>query len=308
VSGAGRCVLALLLVGLACCAAGPGAQRPLHHGEGGFRNPYVERKKTSPFAYWRMRWFGDVEFPDPKKARGKVPVVPADLERILHPGAAPQVTWIGHASVLIQYRGVNVLADPIFSERASPVSFAGPKRLTAPALTVEQLPRIDFVLISHNHYDHLDRQSVRALGDNPRWLVPLGLKAWFTRAGIGPARVEEFDWWQERRFGELTVTATPLQHWSARSPWDRYETLWAGWAIQIDDFSFWFAGDTGYNEHQFREIGERLGPSIWPCFPLAPMNRAGSCGRPTSIRRKRFLSTATSAPGIPSASSGGPSS
>jgi len=268
VSGAGRCGLVLLLAGLACCAAGPGAQLPPHHGEEGFRNPYVERKKTSPFAYWRMRWFGDVEFPDPEEAKGKIPVVAADLERIRQPPEAPQVTWIGHATVLIQYRGVNVLTDPIFSERASPVSFAGPKRLTPPALTAGQLPRIDFVVISHNHYDHLDRPSVRALGDGPRWLVPLGLKAWFAKAGIDPARVEEFDWWQERRFGELTVTATPVQHWSARSPWDRYETLWAGWALRIGDFSAWFTGDTGYNEHQFREIGERLGPFDLALLPI----------------------------------------
>jgi N-acyl-phosphatidylethanolamine-hydrolysing phospholipase D len=268
VSRAGRCGLGLLLAGLVCCAAGPGAQLPPHHGEEGFRNPYVERKKTSPFAYWRMRWFGDVEFPDPAEAKGKIPVVAADLERIQHPPAAPQATWIGHATVLIQYRGINILTDPIFSQRASPTSFIGPKRLTPPALTTEQLPRIDFVVISHNHYDHLDRPSVRALGDGPRWLVPLGLKAWFAKAGIDPARVEEFDWWQERRFGGLTVTATPLQHWSARSPWDRYETLWAGWALQIGDFSAWFVGDTGYNEHQFREIGERLGPFDLALLPI----------------------------------------
>jgi N-acyl-phosphatidylethanolamine-hydrolysing phospholipase D len=209
-----------------------------------------------------------VDFPDHDEARGKIPVVAADLERIRQPAEAPQVTWIGHATVLIQYRGVNVLTDPIFSQRASPVSFAGPKRLSPPALTAGQLPRIDFVVISHNHYDHLDRPSVRALGNGPRWLVPLGLKAWFTKAGIDPARVDEFDWWQERRFGGLTVTATPLQHWSARSPWDRYETLWAGWALRIGDFSALFVGDTGYNEHQFRAIGERLGPFDLALLPI----------------------------------------
>lgn len=258
----------LLLSLLAWCAAGAGEGPPSHHGDEGFRNPYVERKETSPFAYWRMRWFGDVEFPDPEAAKGKVPVVAADRERIHHPPGPPQVTWIGHATVLIQYRGVNILTDPIFSERASPLPFAGPKRLTAPALSAGQLPRIDFVVISHNHYDHLDRPSVRALGDGPLWLVPLGLKKWLAGAGIDPARVEEFDWWQERRLGELTVTATPAQHWSARSPWDRYETLWAGWALRIDDFSAWFTGDTGYNEHQFREIGERLGPFDLALLPI----------------------------------------
>lgn len=264
----GLCSLVLLLAVLACSAAGDGEQTPSHHGEEGFRNPYVERKRTSPFAYWRMRWFGDVQFPDPEEAKEKIPIVAPDLERIRHPHGPPQVTWIGHATVLIQYRGVNVLTDPIFSERASPVSFTGPKRFTPPALTAGQLPRIDCVVISHNHYDHLDLPSVRALGDGPLWLAPLGVKEQIVEAGIDPRRVEELDWWETRRLGELTVTATPVQHWSGRSLWDRYETLWAGWALTIGDFSAWFVGDTGYNEHQFKEIGRRLGPFDLALIPI----------------------------------------
>jgi N-acyl-phosphatidylethanolamine-hydrolysing phospholipase D len=262
VSGAGRYGLVLLLAGLACCAAGPGEQGPSHHEQEGFRNPYIERRETSPFAYWRMRWFGDVEFPDPEEAKGKIPVVAADLERIRQPAGPPQVTWIGHATVLLQYRGINVLTTR--SSRAGSRLFAGPA--AHPAGAHPGSSRIDFVVIS----------TTTTITSTGRASRPRRRPALAGAAGAEgvvaerdrPGPVEEFDWWQERRFGELTVTATPVQHWSARSPWDRYETLWAGWALRISDFSAWFTGDTGYNEHQFREIGERLGPFDLALLPI----------------------------------------
>jgi N-acyl-phosphatidylethanolamine-hydrolysing phospholipase D len=180
------------------------------------------------------------------------------MEKILKPGSAPLVTWVGHSTFLIQYQGINILTDPIFSERASPVSFAGPKRLVEMPLGLEDLPAIDFVIISHNHYDHLDITSVSALGSNTRFLVPLKLKDWFVEQGISAEQVIEFDWWDQHKFSNVSVSATPSQHWSARGLFDRNKTLWAAWHVQIAEFTFWFAGDTGYNPIQFKEVGERF--------------------------------------------------
>jgi N-acyl-phosphatidylethanolamine-hydrolysing phospholipase D len=226
-----------------------------HHAENGFRNPYLETGKRGFFSYLKMRYFSGVEYPDYQENAYKVPTVKPDLDLIRNPRSAPQVTWIGHATVLVQYSGMALLTDPIFSDRASPISFLGPKRVHPPAPAIDELPDIDYVIISHNHYDHLDRKTVQKLGSAPFWLVPLGLREWLIDAGIAPERIAELDWWQSRRFDGTTVTATPAQHWSSRALWDRRETLWSSWMVQVDDFTFWFSGDTGYNGHQFKKIG-----------------------------------------------------
>lgn len=172
---------------------------------------------------------------------------------------AETVTWLGHSSVLIQTAGQNVLLDPILSQRASPVPFAGPKRALPPALTLDQLPHIDLVLVSHNHYDHLDAWTVKRLarqpGGSPRFLVPLGLKAWFQARGI--QEVTELDWWQSHRQGALEVVLTPSRHWSSRSLRDRMKTLWGGFALLGPHQRLFYPGDTGYGP-EFREIGRRL--------------------------------------------------
>lgn len=175
----------------------------------------------------------------------------------------PAVTWIGHASALLQVAGLNLLVDPVFSERASPVSFAGPKRAQPPGLTPAQLPRIDAVLISHNHYDHLDRDSVRALaaqpGGAPLFVVPLGVKAWMAQEGIG--RVVELNWWQTTTLGNAEFMLTPAQHWSGRSLTDRLTTLWGGFAILTPGFNAIYTGDTGYSK-DFQDIHARLKPKL----------------------------------------------
>lgn len=234
------------------------AGRPAHHTEDGFRNPHLTPIKRSFFSYWRMRLFGDEPFADYDSNVHKVPVVKkiADLKK---PARSLRFTWLGHASFLIQNGGTNILTDPHLSARASPFSFMGPKRLVARPVTLKDLPKIDYVLISHNHYDHLDADTIAKLGNGPQYLVPLKLKPWFVANGISPDRVHEFDWWDKRTFGGIEVTATPLQHWSARGMFDRYQTLWAGWHVAIGGFSFWFAGDTGYYAELFREIGKRFG-------------------------------------------------
>jgi len=252
--------IALLLQLLSCKAVEPISSDtlPAHHTKEGFKNLYIEAVEKSPFSYLRMKYFGDEPFADQEAEAHLVDVVSPNMEKVLKPGPAPLLTWVGHSTFLIQYQGINILTDPIFSERASPVSFAGPKRLVDIPLGLEDLPAIDFVIISHNHYDHLDIPSIKALGTSTRFLVPLKLKDWFIEQGISAEQVIEFDWWDQHNFSNVSVSATPSQHWSARSLFDRNKTLWAAWHVKIAEFTFWFAGDTGYNPIQFKEVGERF--------------------------------------------------
>ena len=191
---------------------------------------------------------------------------PAVLDK---PGPAPRLTWIGHASCLFQYRGWNLLTDPVLSQRCSPVSFLGPKRGTPPALTVDQLPAIHRVLISHNHYDHLDRETVRALhgrfGAGLCWYLPLGLGDWFRRLGIH--NVVERDWWQSDEQHQPETFCVPAQHFSGRRAGDGNRSLWCGWRVQFPDFSLYFAGDTGYAPI-FEEMAEVFGPVDLALIPI----------------------------------------
>ena len=181
----------------------------------------------------------------------------------------PAVTWIGHATMLVQASGLTVLTDPIFSKRASPVQFAGPKRIVPLPIDIPELPHVDVVVVSHNHYDHLDLDSVKRLaaqeGGSPLFLVPLGLKAWFTALGID--RVEERDWWQSISDGPLEFTLVPVQHWSKRTLSDTNESLWGGWIIAGDGLKVIHAGDLGYSKDT-QDIGERLGPFDLALIPI----------------------------------------
>ena len=182
----------------------------------------------------------------------------------------PTITWIGHATFLIQIGGVNILTDPHFSERASPVSWTGPKRYTPPGLSIEELPFIDFVIISHNHYDHLDLRTIRQLQakqsqNPPFFFVPLGLKSWFKDIAID--NVKELDWWDQDTFKNFTLHSVPLQHYSSRTPWDRNETLWTSWVIEYDQRTIFFVGDTGYSK-DFKDIGKRFGPIDLSLLPI----------------------------------------
>ncbi|GGK00454.1 hypothetical protein GCM10007426_31940 [Alloalcanivorax dieselolei] len=171
----------------------------------------------------------------------------------------PAITWIGHSTVLVQMGGLNALTDPMFSDRASPLSWLGPKRAQPPGLEITQLPRIDVVLVSHNHYDHCDEHSLRALnaqiGGPPRFIVPLGLKTWFNKIGI--TNVTELDWWESYSQEGVDFVLTPAQHWSSRSLTDHMQTLWGGFAVFARDLHLFFAGDTGYSK-DFSDINERF--------------------------------------------------
>jgi len=200
----------------------------------------------------------------PKKVTAPlVPQLPAAV-----PAGQAAITFIGHATFLLQLPGLNVLTDPIFSSRASPFSWAGPKRVRPPALTLAQLPRIDVVLVSHNHYDHLDLPTLRWLARErrPLFVTTLGNKAWLEKRGV--PSVVELDWWQTHpATPELEIGCTPAQHFAARWPWDRCRTLWGGFALRTPAGRIYFAGDSGYSG-TFKEIGARLGPFDLALLPI----------------------------------------
>jgi N-acyl-phosphatidylethanolamine-hydrolysing phospholipase D len=226
---------------------------PKHHTPRGFRNNYVGSVTKSVGEL--LRW----QFERRRAGLPPPPLVPTpcqapDLE-FIHDNAQrrqmiPAITWIGHASALVQAGGLNILTDPIFSRRASPVGFAGPARAHPPGLRLDQLPPIDVVVISHNHYDHLDRESVLGLsrqsGGSPLFLTPLGLGRWLRDHGM--ERVAELDWWGHHRHEGVDFYCTPAQHWSGRGLRDRDRTLWCAWAVLGADLHWFFSGDTGYSQ------------------------------------------------------------
>ncbi len=267
---------ALLAWGLAGCASAAGAApatanpaaaaagmpSKAHHVAGGFRNNYAPAVSNSFGALLRWRW-NAFRYDLPPSPATPTPTALPQLARLaantaagrMAPGAPatpalPSATWIGHATVLVQSGGLNVLTDPIFSQRASPVQFLGPQRAQPPGIALADLPPVDVVLISHNHYDHLDRLSALQLNERSQgktlFLVPLGNKAWL--ADLGIANVVELDWWQSHTVRGVAFHLTPVQHWSARSLGDRSKTLWGGWAVLAPDLHWYFAGDSGYSK------------------------------------------------------------
>ena len=177
------------------------------------------------------------------------------------------LTFIGHATFLIQAAGANVLIDPVYALRASPLSVAGPRRVRAPGVEFDELPAISTVLLSHNHYDHCDLGTLQLLERrfHPQFITPLGNGRLLRSAGI--QQVEELDWWEAGTNEPLTVTVTPAQHFSARGPFDRNRALWGGFLVQAAGRRILFAGDSGYGPH-FREIGARLGPINLALIPI----------------------------------------
>jgi len=232
-----------------------------HHTPEGFRNLHGAQV-NKPFS-WLLRWRWQAWRDDlPKPPQETTPVVQPQLAQ-LSAAREPSATWIGHATVLVQSGGLNILTDPVFSERASPVSFLGPKRAVAPGIALDELPPIDIVIVSHNHYDHLDRDSVVRLNERAAgktlFLVPLGLKAFFLGEGI--TNVVELDWWDTHRVGDTDLQLLPVQHWSARGLNDRNQTLWGGWGVFAPDLRWYFSGDAGYSP-DFIAVRERLSPRM----------------------------------------------
>lgn len=198
---------------------------------------------------------GDVQ----RNPMGQLPVAAIDWEALA--SDQDSLTWFGHSSVLVSLEGKKLFIDPMLGNRASPLSFIGSARYSKDWLDIiGRLPALDAVLLTHDHYDHLDYESIRALQAKVRhFFVPLGVGAHLERWGVELARITELNWWDERQFDGLTLALTPSQHFSGRGLFNRNSTLWGGWAIIGSDTRFYTSGDGGYGSH-FKTIGERYGP------------------------------------------------
>lgn len=187
-------------------------------------------------------------------------------ERVL--GHEMVVTFVNHSTLLLQWEGHNFLTDPIWSDRAGPFTFLGPKRVHAPGIAFEDLPPIDFVLLSHSHYDHMDKSTLKALyeRDSPKIITGIGNAKVLQRFGI--KKCVELDWWQEtNEFNPFTIAYTPAQHFSARTLWDMNKALWGGFVVKAPSGVLFFAGDTGEGDH-FKQIAEKYGSARLALLPI----------------------------------------
>lgn len=180
------------------------------------------------------------------------------------------VTWVGHASTLLQLGPLNVLTDPVWGERASPVRFAGPRRWVQPGIPFDDLPPVDLVVLSHDHYDHFDRRTLRRIvrrHPEARWVAPVGVGRHLRR--LGATAVSEHGWWDRETADDLglTVACTPAKHFSGRTPWSRNRTLWSGWVLKAGGRSVFFAGDTAWHP-EFPQIARRFGPFDLVILPV----------------------------------------
>jgi N-acyl-phosphatidylethanolamine-hydrolysing phospholipase D len=247
-----------------------------HHTVKGFRNNYadVKGKPLGDLLSWQFNAKKQgLPKPPSQVVKGyQFPLVQPDFAALAAAKLDPAkvtLTWIGHSTALIQMSGLNVLSDPHFTERASPLAFAGPKRKTAIPITLQALPTIDAVVISHNHYDHLDTGSIKQLiqqaGGEPTFFAPLGVDRWLKEQGA--SKVIGLDWWEQAKLGAIEFHLVPVQHWSARSPFDSNATLWGGWVVKSEKFKWFFAGDTGYSK-DFKDIHARFGDFDLAVIPL----------------------------------------
>ena len=195
----------------------------------------------------------------PDRAPFTPPARPFDPQLVR--GSAPSLTWIGHATFLLTLGGRKVLTDPVLGGRLR--GFI--PRCGAPGIPPQQLPQVDVVLVSHNHYDHLDAWSLRRLGPGPTYVTPLGNGGLLRSAGA--REVVELDWWQSTRVDALEITLVPSRHWSMRFPWNRNDMLWGGFVVRSPDGTAYHSGDTGFFDG-FSEIGRRLGPIHWAMLPI----------------------------------------
>jgi N-acyl-phosphatidylethanolamine-hydrolysing phospholipase D len=244
-------------------------ERPAHHRpEGGFRNPWprAEQHGFGDFLKWVVERRRKPRRPDPD---------PSTFTRVEPQFAVPRpapeeltLTWIGHTSFLIQIGGRNVLLDPMWSDRASPVQFAGPKRWVPPGVSFDRLPPIDVVMLSHDHYDHLDARTVSRISARypaATWFAPLGVGAFLRQRGA--REVVERDWWQDVDAGPIHVSCVPAQHFSGRTLGKRNRTLWCGWTIRSARHAVFFGGDTALHP-AFGEIAARCGPFDIAILPI----------------------------------------
>lgn len=262
------CMVITLMCFLKGCYQNPyfDSNKP-HHTPEGFQNvPPTHKKSYKNMVEWR-RQRKKMGIKTPVFDHEPLPKIKTDLEAAIH-SPQPTVTWVGHATLLLQINGKVILTDPQFSDRASPVNFAGPKRYMSVPFTIHDLPQLDYVLISHDHYDHLDDGTVRQIAikfPNAIFFSPLGYKHWLSKRGV--KNIFEMDWWDEREIESFKFICSPVQHWTKRTLWDNDRKLWSGWSVLAPNFKFFFAGDTGYADH-FKKIGEKYGPFDLAAIPI----------------------------------------
>ncbi|WP_233218121.1 MBL fold metallo-hydrolase [Roseateles chitinivorans] len=274
----------------------PSIEQSPQWAEGKFRNPAVEPEQ----GFWKtVGIFWDFMF---HKPAGTAPDRPIEVQALTRDQllAAPDRTLfrLGHSTVLLKLRGRFWLTDPVFSERASPFSWMGPKRFHAPPIALDELPEIEAVILSHDHYDHLDHDTVLALAPKVRrFLTPLGVGQRLIDWGVPAAKVQQFDWWQGTSIAGVQLTATPAQHFSGRGLSDRNSTLWASWVLIDGDLRVFFSGDTGYFDG-FKTIGERFGPfdltlmetgAYDPRWPYVHMQPEQTMQAHVDLRGRRLL-------------------
>ncbi len=231
--------------------------------DGIFYNNYIDHKMITFKQFWK--WRKESKKPEPMS----FPLAKNDPTFLQENRSQKTLTWIGHASFLIQIDGINILTDPHLTKRASPVVFAGPSRTTPPGLDINDLPEIDVIVISHNHYDHLDYQTIlnitrKQITNQPLILVPLKLKKLVE--SFGARNVKELGWWDTTNFKNLNIHAVPVQHWSNRS-FNTNKTLWCGWVFENKNFKCIFVGDTGYSK-DFATIQQRFGHMDLSLIPI----------------------------------------
>ena len=278
--------LALLISLLAVPLTAGAARDPRIAGSPNWKNGKfvnnVPRSGKTARGFRMMREFFFKDYPD-REPGEPLPVRILKRKDFPEPPAdGTEFVWLGHSSIILEIGGKRLLFDPVLGKRASPVFFAGPKRFQPPAVSRQELPRIDAVVISHDHYDHLDKKTMKALiPGKARYVVPLGvgerLRWWKVRKN----RVAELDWWEETSIGDVTLTAVPARHFSGRGLGDRDETLWCSWVVSSGGRRVYFSGDTGVTP-DFAKIAEKSGPMdlcfikiaayshLWPDTHLTP--------------------------------------
>lgn len=253
----------------AASAPAPPPVPPHHRPGGGFQNPWPGSAPGRFSAF--LKWTVVDRFTEPRRDDPPRGVFPRVASTFATPRAAPDavtVTWVGRSTLLAQMGGLNILTDPMWSERASPIQTLGPKRWVEPGIAWASLPPIDIVLQSHNHYDHLDEHTVRRLArrdPDAQWVTTLGVGAFLRSHGV--RRVVELDWWEEIETAGAQVGCTPAQHFSSRGIRDRNMTLWCGFAVQAGEHRLLFAGDTAYHP-EFGAIARRFGPFDVAMLPV----------------------------------------